>query len=273
MTDQDKGKSNGKLTDEEEQGVGRATSNPEQTDRQDPGDEAETTVDPVPPQPAAPQFGDLSPVLAATSERVQSVILATEQATEKIEAEVKKEAAQYLTDVRERAESLSRSRTDRIASLTEDLMAQAGEVEGQVRKLREALTAATEQLGRELSLGTEVAPPPSAETVSTPPKSLGGADGPGTSPAAAIRAPTKPKPSAASESAASEGSKGRFGKRRNRKHVAQDASAGAQLIALQLSIAGTDRETIAQRLRDDFKIPDPTPILDSLPSEIEPART
>jgi len=188
--------------------------------------------------------------------------------------------------VRKRTDQLSRKRMDRIATLSEDLMAEANEVGSQVKTLRIAIRDATKQLSDDIGLAT---PPPSQST-----RSAAGATAGQSSASSSGARPSGGAPSPQPKESSSEDG-GRFGKRwtlgkGSSPEAADGASAdgagadggsadggsadggsadgeatdGARLLALQLSVAGTDEEAIERRLREDFGIADPAPIIDSL---------
>jgi hypothetical protein len=49
-----------------------------------------------------------------------------------------------------------------------------------------------------------------------------------------------------------------------RKSAKGDVSEGLRIVTTQMSVAGADREEIAARLKDEFGIADPAPILKSV---------
>jgi hypothetical protein len=63
--------------------------------------------------------------------------------------------------------------------------------------------------------------------------------------------------------------KRRWGFRRKERKRARAGNEDARLRALQMLVAGNDRETIAAKLKEEFGVEDPTAILDAL-VEVQP---
>jgi formylglycine-generating enzyme required for sulfatase activity len=70
---------------------------------------------------------------------------------------------------------------------------------------------------------------------------------------------------------AADGSRRRFGFRRKKRSQHSPQNEDARLRALQMLVAGTDRETIAVSLKEEFEVEDPKAILDAL-TEVQPLR-
>lgn len=207
-------------------------------------------------RPVAPSVGELSPMLTATSDRLKDVLQVTEDAAERILDDAKAEAEKYVEAARARTDSLSRERMDRIENLTGDLLDQASSIQGQMEKLRQSLSAATSQLDSELAIQEKeltasepAAPAASPEVYDEPeydePESI-------------------PESSPSAEDDEGE-SAGLFGRRRKRKPAPADSSDGARILALQLSVAGADQETIETRLRE-LGVEDTDAVLESMDS-------
>jgi vacuolar-type H+-ATPase subunit H len=190
----------------------------------------------VPARPKLGERGEISPLLATTSQKVESILKSTNEAAEEIREDARNEARQFLAQARQRAERLTRERMDRIATVTEDLLQQASAVQEQAAALRVALEQATAELSSDLGAGR---------------------------PGAADR-------QAASAKTEQEGRRGVFGRRKRRNLPSRhqgEISEGVRVLALQQLTAGADRETIEARLRADFGIEDPSAILESIEAE------
>jgi cell division septum initiation protein DivIVA len=191
----------------------------------------------VPARPKLGERGEISPLLATTSQQVESILKTTNEAAEQIREDARNEARQFLAQARQRAERLTTERMDRIARVTEDLLQQASAVQEQAAALRVALEQATAELSSDLGAGRP-----------------GAAEG----------------QAAREEKTEQEGRRGVFGRRKRRNLPSRqqgEISEGVRVLALQQLTAGADRETIEARLRADFGIEDPSAILESIEAE------
>ena len=202
-----------------------------------------------------PKAPDLSPMLAETGERVQAVLDATDRAAEEILDNAKAEAQRYVRETHSRAERLTKERLDRISSLTEELLSQTSSIQKQAQTLSEVLDRSVARLAEDLGIDEE-RPGGTAGVAAPAPSSMGEEEIGGTT----------EEPLAGELSAEKPARSGRLFGRRKRSDSGQP-SDGARLVALQMKVAGEDDEAIAQRLKDEFGIGDPAPILELIDSE------
>lgn len=201
-------------------------------------------------QPTPPDRGDQGPVPdgqgsidrssfegtgAKTSERIQLIIDAAEQAAAGIIDDAEAQARQYLEESRARADRIAAQRATKMWSFTDDLIERAEAVKRQSDELLRALDEARqgvervlreepgpEALGAEQWQPREVAPPPA-----------------------------KPEPAAES-------------KAEPRPAADSPPSEGARLLATQMAVAGSNRAEIESRLQNEFGIRDTGPMLDAI---------
>lgn len=225
----------------------------------------------------AQQPADLSPMLSATSERVQAVLDATDRAAEEILDSARAEAQKYVKETHGRAERLTRERLERISTLTEEVLSQTANIQRQADALAKVLEKSVADLGRELGVDQPVVKPAgspaggAAQSQGKPESQRAGT----TSDVVPSAEQKEEVPTAAEE--ASAGGAGRlFGRRRKRfgsgnASEEKRVSDGARLVALQMRVAGEEDDAIVLRLREEFGVRDPQPILQSLAEEA-PAR-
>lgn len=235
----------------------------------------------VPPFPHLDTQG-LTPMLEATSGRVQDVLRATDQAAEDIIRGAQADAQRYVEEARQRAERLTHDRMDRIASLTEDLMAQAGTIHRQAQDLRAALSQTLTKLSDELGLEPPLTPEPAGASVpavaaepSAPEPAAFLADQSSAEMTAAE--PTAPEPDPAPlvseaqplaavqdlpDASGDEAPSllGRLSRRRRRGEGGPVSIDEARIATVQMLASGETREVIEQRLRDEFGIDDASEI-------------
>ncbi len=221
--------------------------------------------------------------VSSAGERIQVIIEAAEKAAAGIIEDADAQAHRYIEASRERADVLADERVRVMSDLTDTLIRQAEMVKRQSDDLLAALDSARSELagriGQELSSGSPPAPaaqPPglgqSAEASRVPHlqsvdparPGLQAVEPPGQPQAAPAPAPVPqpppppaqhpgvappPPPQAPLSTPATEGA---------------TASDGARLLAAQMAVAGSSRQEIEVRLRDEFGIEDATPILDGI---------
>jgi hypothetical protein len=230
------------------------------------------------------------------------IIEAAEQAATGIIEDADAQARRYIDASRQRADDLADERVRVMSDLTETLVRQAELVRRQSDELLSALDAARSELagriGQELAPGPQAVPQPAAlegqtgggvqagsppeaappqqpeeaesvgppaggpgprvphlqpveserpdlQAVESPPESESAPPQPASQPPPAPPPPSPIKPSAPPSSGTA-------------------VSDGARLLAAQMAVAGSSREEIANRLRDEFGIQDAGPILDGI---------
>jgi hypothetical protein len=218
--------------------------------------------------------------VSSAGERIQVIIEAAEKAPAGIIEDADAQARRYIDTSRQRADVLADERVRVMSDLTDTLIRQAEMVRRQSDELLAALDSARGELasriGQELSSAT--APPagvPRAPTQEQPPaqaprvphlqpveserpdlQAVEPAAAPQPTPQAQPpespppapqdRAPLAPPPPSGAQSAA------------------PIPSDGARLLAAQMAVAGSSRDEIETRLRDEFGIQDAGPILDGI---------
>ncbi len=166
-----------------------------------------------------------------TSERLEAIVEAAEQAAAKVIDEAEAEGRRHLEDARTEAEGAYAEQVASLASATDSLIAQAEDIRRRSDRLLEALEEVRGQLaaapGRE-RLEAEAAPPSTRSHLSA---------------VAPVEEPERP----ASE-----------------PHPVRESPAGARLLATQMAVSGASRQEIASRLRNGFEIEDTDAILDAI---------
>ncbi len=219
-----------------------------------------------------------------TDSQVQPIIEAAEKAATEIIAEAEAKAAEYVEESRQRSEEAAGRQAQDMWALTDALIGRAEAVKRQSDELLQALN----QTRRGAKAAIEAAPPaasiePPPPPKATPPPSPTQARttetvprGRATPPPSAPAPPPKvqsPKPAAEPPSpkpAAPEPPPTPAPERRRpfMPHSgAGEPSEGARLLATQMAVAGSSREEITNRLRDDFGIEDAGTMLDSILGE------
>ncbi len=223
--------------------------------------------------------------------QVQPIIEAAEKAATGIIAEAEAKAKRHVEESRESTEQLATERAKDMWALTDDLIARAEAVRKQSDDLLTALSQT--RRGAEaalrarsegdvspaspserppttaLSPGTKEPPPPAAPRIRQPqpsthsppapsppaPRPASGAPLGSVQPVGPVQGtgsqaptiPPKPPPEPA-----------------KRPKPARPPSEGARLLATQMAVAGSSREEINKRLRDDFGIEDADPMIDMI---------
>jgi hypothetical protein len=185
--------------------------------------------------------GETGALIKRINTEVKQVLESADEAAEKIREEAHNEARQILEEARRRTEGATAKRMERVSELTEQVLGELSTVHGQLKNLQGAFDSAIAEMGGEL------AAEPSEVWQ------------------------TKQNGAVESEEEATE-LRSRLGKRPRRKPREQPegVSEGARLLALQQLMAGVEPETIEARLKDEFGIEDPKPILDWMGLHADP---
>jgi vacuolar-type H+-ATPase subunit H len=226
------------------------------------GDGGESPDEPPrsPDQPASPD-----PPQATVGQRVDAVLEAAEQAAADIRRTAEDWAERHMEETRRKAEELSAKRLREMNAITDDLLTKARTV----AKQSDSLIAALEEAG-----GTALAAPSGQPKVSETSGSSDAGEAPkdaespkasepvakASEPSKAPDTPETPAPvlQGANDPKPDEPEKGNGSPPSDGGGV----SEGARLLATQMSVAGSSRDTIAARLREEFGIKDPSAILD-----------
>jgi hypothetical protein len=196
-------------------------------------------MDDQPTTPDGPEESADAPSLresvAGATERIQVIVEAAERAAAGVIEDAEVQARRYLEESRNRADRLAGERAKAMTEISDALINQAHEVKRQSDQLIAALDKARTDL-EERGGGA-------------PGLSEVGADVP-------LRPATPGPPREVSYLKAVEVT----------GDVAQSAgpSAGARLLATQMAVAGSSRDEIEQRLRSEFGIEEPGPMLDAI---------
>jgi vacuolar-type H+-ATPase subunit H len=208
-------------------------------------------------QPTPPDRGDQGPVPdgqgsidrssfegtgAKTSERIQLIIDAAEQAAAGIIDDAEAQARQYLEEARARADRIAAQRATKMWSFTDDLIERAEAVKQQSDELLRALDEARQ--GVEKALREEPGP-----------EALGAERW---QPREAVAPPAEPEPAADSNA------EPRHEPQPPRPAADSPPSEGARLLATQMAVAGSNRAEIESRLQNEFGIRDTGPMLDAI---------
>ena len=171
--------------------------------------------------------GDAQAAPSGVGARVDTVLQAAERAAADIRRDAEQWAQRHMEDTRRRADELAAQRVQELSSITDDLLSRAQAVARQSDDLINALDAASRRAlkvpRRRQDDGGEDPGRPDPEQGPEP------ADPPSNGPIAPA-----PRP----------------------------VSDGARLLVTQMAVAGSNRETISSRLRQEFGIEDPSAILD-----------
>jgi vacuolar-type H+-ATPase subunit H len=233
--------------------------------------------------------------VSSAGERIQVIIEAAEKAAAGIIEDADAQARRYIDTSRQRADVLADERVRVMSDLTDTLIRQAEMVRRQSDELLAALDSARGELasriGQELSSGTAApAGVPPAPTQDQPPAQAPRvphlqpveSERPGLQavepPAQAEEPPAAPQPTPQAQPPQSPSP----GPPQSAPQPPQDTapaappppsgaqsaatipSDGARLLAAQMAVAGSSREEIETRLRDEFGIQDAGPILDGI---------
>jgi hypothetical protein len=205
--------------------------------------------------------GNIDELIGSTTERVQTVLEAAERAAEGIIKDAEAEAERQIAESRQRAEELVRERSGLATKLSDELLERAAAIRAQSDQLIVALQRATEMLEAELAVTSESgaeAPAAAAEPAaatdsgSKPDEPVAEA-----SPRrAGLTAVPPPEPARHGVDPSYSGAGG--------EGAPRDPAKAARLLATQMAVAGSSREEIESRLRDELGIDDPGSILDAV---------
>jgi hypothetical protein len=178
--------------------------------------------------------GDTGSLVGRINREVQQVLETADEAADKIREEARGEARQVVDEARRRAESVTKRQMDRVSEMTDQVLGELSTIQGRLVRLQEAYELAMRTMGADLA----------AEETRV----------------------WETKRNGEVETEDEEGAKlrRRLGKRTPRKGAEEPEgiSEGARLLALQQMMAGVDPKVIEGRLRNEFNIEDPKPILD-----------
>jgi hypothetical protein len=221
------------------------------------------------PPPTAP----LRESVSSAGERIQVIIEAAEKAAAGIIEDADAQARRYIDASRKRADVLADERVRVMSDLTDTLIRQAELVKRQSDELLGALDSARGELatrvGQELPApGVPPAPEPAAPlhepapapaTPRVPHLQPVESEPPNLEPVQ----PVQPDPAPAQPSAPPGTPSGPFSAPATPPPTVAP-SDGARLLAAQMAVAGSSREEIEMRLREEFGIQDAAPILDGI---------
>ena len=176
--------------------------------------------------------------------QLQTVIDAAERAAAAIRQDAEEQARRHLADAQRKADRLTAERVRLIAQLTDDLLRHAGTVREQSEVMVESLETAIRAVTRKLEEPPELnSPDPAGAAFESSPE---------------IEPPPVAEPAPAPLSISSQP----LAEPAPRPAVPLGFSQDALLQATRLAVSGAGREAIAQMLRDDYGIADPTPVVD-----------
>jgi hypothetical protein len=217
----------------------------------------------TPPESGPP----LRESVSSAGERIQVIIEAAEKAAAGIIEDADAQARRYIDASRRRADSLAEERVRVMSDLTDTLVRQAEIVRRQSEELLEALDSARGELasriGQELSEGSAPSPEVGAASAESVPRvphlqpveserpGLQAVESP---PPQAVQAPAPPPAPGSQQPPV----------RPAGQEEQAPPSDGARLLAAQMAVAGSSRDEIEARLRDEFGIQDAGPILDGI---------
>ena len=184
--------------------------------------------------------GDTGSLVGRINREVQQVLETADEAADKIREEARAEARQVVAEARRRAESVTKQQMDRVSEMTDQVLAELTAVQSRLGRLQDAYDQAMRAMGADLNVEETAV----WET----------------------QAPQAQSNGEVEVEAEGEGEqlRRRLGKRTPRKGAEEPEgiSEGARLLALQQMMAGVDPKVIEGRLRDEFNVEDPKPILD-----------
>jgi hypothetical protein len=167
-----------------------------------------------------------------TSERLEEIVTAAEQAAAKVIEDAEAEARLRLADARAEAEAAFARRIASLATATDSLIAQAADLRRRSDRLLESLEDV--RAGLDEAFGREPAPEEEERPARPASRSHLSAVAP-------VAEPEPPRPEPLAET-----------------------PAGARLLATQMAVSGSSREEIAARLRNGFEIEDTDALLDAI---------
>jgi hypothetical protein len=220
--------------------------------------------------------------VGSAGERIQVIIEAAEKAAAGIIEDADAQARRYIDASRQRADALADERVRVMSDLTDTLIRQAELVRRQSDELLAALDSARGELasriGRELSAGPPALSEAPARLGGQPSAAPQGSRVPHLQPVETERpglqavqpapepqpppqqSPSEPPPASSGPTATSPES----APPTSPATGGTSPSDGARLLAAQMAVAGSSREEIETRLRDEFGIQDAGPILDGI---------
>jgi hypothetical protein len=173
-------------------------------------------------------------IVGKINKEVQQVLESADEAAERIREEAQGEAQQLIEEARRRAEGETARHIQMVTNMTEQVLGELGAVRDRLERLQAAYDQAIASMGEKL----------------------------GVDPSRVWETQQDGEPEAEEES---DELRQRLGKRQPRKQSSQELegiSEGARLLALQQMMAGIDPAVIEERLKNEFGIKDPKPILD-----------
>jgi hypothetical protein len=202
------------------------------------------------------------PETEAVGSRIESVLDAAERAASGIRQDAEEWARQYMDETRRKADEMATQRVQELSQLTDSLMNRARSVAKQSDDLISALDDAARGLLTTGGSGGSAPPTASLQTSTPPAAPLPPAAAPPAEPAPAQPPPGRHAPEAAPPRAepAPPPPPPAAPSGRNDSRV----SEGARLLATQMAVAGSSRDEIAWRLREEFAIQDSSAILDEI---------
>jgi F0F1-type ATP synthase membrane subunit b/b' len=182
---------------------------------------------------SAPEGDETVALLGKINTEVRDVLESADEASEKIRAEARAEARRLIEESRRRAETVTTEQMERVTEMTDQVLEQLVAVRDNLERLQAAFDRSMRAMGAEL----DIVPTDVWET-----QRNGTTEG--EQEAAALRQ--------------------RLGRRHPRKGAPEPegVSEGARLLALQQHMAGLDAEVIEKRLKEQFGIEDPRPVLE-----------
>jgi vacuolar-type H+-ATPase subunit H len=219
--------------------------------------------------------------VSSAGERIQVIIEAAEKAAAGIIEDADAQARRYIDTSRQRADVLADERVRVMSDLTDTLIRQAEMVRRQSDELLGALDSARGELASRIGQELSSATPPPAGVPPAPTQDQPPAQAPrvphlqpveserpdlqAVEPAAAPE-PTPPQeqPAESPPPAPQETAPASPPPPSGAQSAAAIPSDGARLLAAQMAVAGSSREEIETRLRDEFGIQDAGPILDGI---------
>ena len=218
--------------------------------------------------------------VSSAGERIQVIIEAAEKAAAGIIEDADAQAHHYIEASRDRADVLADERVRVMSDLTDTLIRQAEMVKRQSDELLAALDTARSELanriGQELSTGSQpgAGQPPALAHPGEPsrvshlqPVDSGRPGLQAVDPAGQPQAPPQSVPQPPPAPVQHQGSAPPPPPQPMPQAAAgggTSASDGARLLAAQMAVAGSSRQEIEARLRDEFGIEDAGPILDGI---------
>jgi hypothetical protein len=224
--------------------------------------------------------------VGSAGERIQVIIEAAEKAAAGIIEDADAQARRYIDASRQRADALADERVRVMSDLTDTLIRQAELVRRQSDELLAALDSARGELagriGQELSAGPPALGEAPARPADQPSAAPQGSRVPHLQPVETERpglqavqpppepqpppqqSPSEPPPAPAGPAATPSAPPPESAPPTSAATGGTSASDGARLLAAQMAVAGSSREEIETRLRDEFGIQDAGPILDRI---------